>query len=99
MYDAGVMIKCDHAPPHKFLTAYALNSKVDNWRTEIARMSHVTFEHIWRTENILANHISWLGSMSFYKVLYSGEGGKNSDISCPMNYLTSQLNKEGWMHL
>ena len=30
LYDAKVIIKCDHAPLHEFCTAYTLNSKVNN---------------------------------------------------------------------
>ena len=42
LYSTKVIIKCDHATLHKFLTAHALNSKVNNWGTEIVSMSHIT---------------------------------------------------------
>ena len=73
--DAGVTIKCDHTPLHKFLAAHTLNSKVNNGETEIASMSYVTFEHIKVTANILASHTSRLRSMGFYDVLDLEEWG------------------------
>ena len=55
VYDVKVTIKCDHTLLHKFLTAHTLNSKVNNWGTEIASMNYVTFEHIKITANSLAD--------------------------------------------
>ena len=46
LYNAIITIVCDHAPVCKFLSAHTLNSKVNNWGTEIVSMSHVTFKHI-----------------------------------------------------
>ena len=57
LYNAKVIIKYDNTPLHKFLTAYTLNSKVNNWGTEIESMSHALFQHIKGMENILAHHI------------------------------------------
>ena len=50
LFEARVMITCDHEPLCKFLTAHTLNSKVKNCGREIASMSHVTFVHIKETE-------------------------------------------------
>ena len=46
LHDAKENIACYHTQLQKFLTAHNLNSKVINWGTEIASMSHVTLEYI-----------------------------------------------------
>ena len=77
LYDASVTIKYDHTPLHKVLTNHILNSKVNIQRTEIASMSHVIFEHIKGTANILADCISKLRSTGLYNMLDS-EGFETS---------------------
>ena len=44
LYGTKVIIKCDHAHLHNFLTAHTLNSNPSNQETDIARLSLVTFE-------------------------------------------------------
>ena len=63
---AQMIGKCGHAPSKTFLTYHTLNSKVNNWGTEIASTSHVIFDHIKGRPNILADHISRLKSMGLY---------------------------------
>ena len=46
LYDTKVTITCDHAPFYKPLTVHTLNSKANNWETDIVSMSNVMFEHI-----------------------------------------------------
>ena len=77
LYDTKLNIKCDHAPWHKFPTTNTLKSKVNNWGTELASMSHVIFEHIKGTSNILEDCISRLRSTGLYNVLDS-EGFETS---------------------
>ena len=100
LYKTNIIIKCDNAPLCKFLTADTLNLKVNNWGTEIASMSHVTFEHIIETANILADHIYRLTSMGLYDMFDPEEGGKEFghfmfDESAP----SLQLNKKGQHYL
>ena len=66
LYNAKVVIKCDHVPLQIFLTADIFNSKVNNWGTEIANISHLTCEHTKGTANIVADHIFRLRSMGLY---------------------------------
>ena len=59
----------------KFLTADILKSKASNWGNAIASMSHITFEYIKDTDNILADSISYLRSVHFHSSLdLEGEG-------------------------
>ena len=76
LYDAKVIIKLDHAVLHKCLIAHASNSKVNKLRTEIASMSHVTFENIKGTANILADYIYKLRSLVLYDMQNLKERGK-----------------------
>ena len=69
-YDVRVIIKYDYASLHKFLNAYTLNSKVNNKGTEIAIMSHVTFEHIKGISNILTNIITCLRFIHLHDSLH-----------------------------
>ena len=55
LFNAKVIIKCDYALLHIFLIDHTLNLKVNNWETEIASMSNVTFQHFKGTTNILSN--------------------------------------------
>ena len=43
LYDAKLTIKYDHTPLCKLLMAHTLNSKVNNWGTEIVSISHCYF--------------------------------------------------------
>ena len=60
------------------LTAHTLNSKVNNRGTEIACMSHITFEHIKVTENLLADCTSSLRCVGMYDTLYIQEKDEKS---------------------
>ena len=64
-----INIKCEKTPLHKLLSAFALNSKVNNSGTESASMNHVNFEHIKDKGNILADSISYLRSIQLYDSL------------------------------
>ena len=46
-----------------------LNSKGNNWGSEVVSMLQVQFEHIKGTKNILADHLSRLKSMGLYDAL------------------------------
>ena len=71
LYDAKATIKCPHAPFCK----HTLNSKVNNWGTEIMSMSHVTFIHITGIKNILADRILHFRCIALYDSLDpEGEG-------------------------
>ena len=58
-----------HSIMYKFLTAHTLNSKVNNWGTEIASMSCVIFKHVKGPDNILADSVSHLRSIHLYDSL------------------------------
>ena len=63
-------------PLENFLMTPTLKSKVSNWGNETAVMSHVKFEHIKGTPNILAGHISRLKVMELHDLLSSEEHGQ-----------------------
>ena len=99
LYDGRVNTKCDHTPLHNFSTTDTLNSKVNNWGTEIASISQVMFECIKGIENISVDHIYQFRYMGLYEVLDPVKKGRNLDISHLMNYPSFQLNKKGRIHL
>ena len=69
LYDAKATMKCDYTLLYKFLMAHTLNSKVNNYGTEIDSMSHITFELIKGIYNIIADSISQLWSIHLHDSL------------------------------
>ena len=57
--DADVTLRSDHLPLKKFLAKNTLNSKVNNWATEISPF-RITFEYIKGIKNTLADTMSRL---------------------------------------
>ena len=57
--DADVTLRSDHLPLNKFLAKNTLNSKVNNWATEISPF-RITFEYIKGIKNTLADTMSRL---------------------------------------
>ena len=57
--DADITLRSDHLPLRKFLAKNTLNSKVNNWATEISPFC-ITFEYIKGIRNTLANTMSRL---------------------------------------
>ena len=58
--DADVTLRSDHLPLKKFLAKNTLNSKVNNWATEISPFQ-ITFEYIKGIKNTLADTMSrWI---------------------------------------
>ena len=57
----------------QFLMAH---SSANNWDTEIASMSHVTFKHVKGTKNILTDNISKLRCIGIHDALDQEEVGK-----------------------
>ena len=80
LYDAQVITKCNPALLRNFLTVYTINSKVNNWRTEIVGNTHVSFEHMKGRANTLASHILRLNIMRLHDFLSPEEHGKESHL-------------------
>ena len=57
--DADITLRSDHLPLKKFIAKNTLNSKVNNWDTEISPF-HITFEYIKGIKNTLADTMSRL---------------------------------------
>ena len=57
--DADMTLRSDHLPLKKFLVKNTLNSKVNNWATEISPF-RITFEYIKGIKNTLADTMSRL---------------------------------------
>ena len=57
--DAQILLKSDHKPLEKFLLKNTLNSKVNNWATELEAFN-IQFDYIKGSNNILADTLSRL---------------------------------------
>ena len=57
--DAQILLRSDHKPLEKFLLKNTLNSKVNNWATELEAFN-IQFDYIKGSSNILADTLSRL---------------------------------------